>query len=47
MTPENNDSQEQTAGVTPENAGQAAPQGQELTPENAAVLAEYETHLRL
>ena len=31
--------------MTPENAGETAAQGAELTPENAALLAEYEIHL--
>lgn len=32
--------------MAPENAAGAAPRGPELTPENAALLAEYEVHLR-
>ena len=44
--PENYDSQEQGAGVTPENAGETMAQAAELTPENAALLAEYGIHLQ-
>ena len=43
--PENYDSQESAVRMTPENAGETAAQGAELTPENAALLAEYELHL--
>jgi integrase/recombinase XerC len=45
VTPENILSQEYSGLVTPENAATAVVQPGELTPENAALLAEYAAHL--
>lgn len=44
-TPKNNDSREWGAGMTPENAVAARNRQAVLTPENAAVLAEYASHV--
>lgn len=42
---ENGHSQEQSPGITPENAARAVAQPAELTPENAELLAGYAGHL--